>query len=101
MYLGSDKATDVSHIAEQESTALISNGTELAILPIARIGAATTNDHARAEVEGLLLKLPIVNEASGGVNLVGQAFKVDGGSRDLLTTRSVIAMGKVATRGQI
>lgn len=100
-HLSSDETADVGHIAQEQSTTLVSNGPEPRIVPVPGVGAASADDQLWAEVEGLLLEPVVIDVPSLGVHLVGQTLKVDGGGRDLLAAGCVVAVGQVATGREI
>lgn len=101
IYLSGDEAADVGHVAEEEGAALVGDGAEAGVVPVAGVGAAAADDEAGAEVEGLLLELVVVDVAGGGVDLVGEALEVDGGGGDLLAAGGVVAVGEVAAGGEV
>lgn len=100
-FLSGDEAADVGHVAEEEGAALVGDGAEAGVVPVAGVGAAAADDEAGAEVEGLLLELVVVDVAGGGVDLVGEALEVDGGGGDLLPPGGVVAVGEVAAGGEV
>lgn len=99
--LSRNKATNVSHVTEQQSATLISNGPEPGVIPIPGVSASTADNQLRPEIQGLLLEAIVINVAGGGANLIGQALEVNGSGGDLLATRGVVAVGEVATGGQV
>jgi len=91
----------VSHVTEQESAALVGYLSEPGIVPVPRIGTAATDDQLGPEIQGFLLQPLVVDESGGGIHLVRQTLKVNGGGRDLLPTGGVVAVCEVATGGEI
>ena len=88
----SGQATDLGHVAEKEGVDLVSDGADLVsdgaeagIVPIPGVGVAATYDELEVEVDDFLLKPVIVDVASLGAHVIGQALEVDGGGEDLLS----------------
>jgi hypothetical protein len=101
MYLSSNKATNVSHVTEQERAALIRNRAEPGVVPVPGVRTTTTNDQPGPEIQGLLLQLIVVDIPSIERHLVGQALEVNRGRRDLLPSGGVVPMCEVAAGGEI
>ena len=65
------------------------------------VGATIADNELGPEIQGLLLELVVVDVSCLGTDLVGQALEVDGGGRDLLASRGVVAVGEVAAGEEI
>lgn len=85
------------HVAHQQGSTLVSNAPESSEVPIPRISTSSRDNHLGAEVHRLLLQLVVIDEPGVIVDLVRQTFKVDGGSRNLLSVGCVISVRQMAT----
>ncbi len=99
--LSSHKTADVSHVAHEHGSTFVSNSPHPGEVPVSRVRTSTRDDHLRPEVQSLLLKLVVIDEASLIVHLVGQALEENRSGGNLLASRGVVAMCEMTTRRQI
>ena len=71
-----DKARDVSHVHQEQGTAVVRNLAKFDVVPLAGVGGATANDHGGLEQVSLGGEGFVVNQPSDGVHTVGERLKV-------------------------
>ncbi len=99
--LSSHKTADMSHIAHEQGSALVSNGPHASEIPVSGIRTSTGDDHLRPEIQSLLLQLIVINESSLVIHLVRQALEEDRSGGNLLAAGGVVTMSEMTTRRQI
>mmetsp|Transcript_19454 Transcript_19454/g.34683 ORF Transcript_19454/g.34683 Transcript_19454/m.34683 type:complete len:299 (-) Transcript_19454:608-1504(-) len=92
------QARDVSHVGQQPSLVLVSDGAHAGVVIVARVGGRASDDELGAEQLGRLLDLVVVDEAGGLVQPVGHGLEVDGHRRDLLGV-GLVPVAEVAAVG--
>jgi len=61
----------------------VGNLAKASVVKVPGVGGSTADEDPGLEEEGVLLEGIVVDEASGGVDLVRERLEVDGGSRDV------------------
>lgn len=82
--LGSDETRSVGNVGHEPSTLLVSDLTELSIVPVTGVSRSTADDETGLENFGLGGKASIVYEVGVGGNRVGVGLEVDGRRSHLL-----------------
>lgn len=71
-----NKARDVSHVHQEQGTAVVSNLAKFDVVPLAGVCRSTANDHCGLEQVSLGSKGFVVNQTRDGVDTVGERLKV-------------------------
>mmetsp|Transcript_12950 Transcript_12950/g.27501 ORF Transcript_12950/g.27501 Transcript_12950/m.27501 type:complete len:464 (+) Transcript_12950:200-1591(+) len=106
LLLGGHESGDVGHVHEKEGAVVVGDFAEFSVVPIAGVGGSTADDHGGFEEGGVAGELIVVDEAGGGVDLVGEGFEVDRGGADGLARALLLGVGvesvrQVSARGEV
>lgn len=77
----------------------VGNLAKASVVKVPGVSGSTADENLGLEEVGVLLESIVVDQASGGVNLVRERLEVDGGSRDVALGGEG-TVGTVAARGQ-
>lgn len=97
---GGDQTGNVSHVDHEVAANSVGDLAHAGVVNLAAVGRGTGNKDLGAVHEGVLLELVVVDDASLEVDAVREGLEVGGDSRDLLGG-SLVAVGQVATVGQV
>ena len=77
LYLCGNETRDVGNVAHEVGALRLCRLGEALVVPVARVGTAARDEHARLEQVGVAVQALVVEQASLGVYLVGERLKVD------------------------
>ena len=97
--MGSDEATDVSHVTHEKAAIVISNLPELSVIKVSGISARTNDDQLGLELSDLFCDVLVVQQTSLEVGSIWFGREVDAARRNLLGL-GLMAMRQMTTLGK-